>query len=230
MKELTRRNRQSLEGRKKEGRKESQCVRDGKRRREKKEGKEVVGTHNNRWSKCCVEAKRQTDRSIGRSRQVHTLAAVGCLTDQYPPTTRNSRTGTQRRSDRLLLHTLLVGPSRRGRAAFSAPGRAAGFGSAKRECCRGWGGGQARATDWTEVGKQLPCERGVIRTLLRLLIFCCLFTLSFSRPKSSRLLAIPTLRTSFSSSSITILQLITSNTFFLVLDQVFSLFLIKKMI
>jgi hypothetical protein len=36
------------------------------------------------------------------------------------------------------------------------------------------------------------------------------------------------LRTSFSSSSLTILQLITSNTFFLVLDQVFSLFLFKK--
>lgn len=144
MKELTRRNRQSLEGRKKEGRKEGIPVRARREeKKRKKEGKEVVGTHNNRWSECCVEAKRQTDRSIdrsvGRSRQVHTLAAVGCLTDQYPPTTRNSRTGTQRLSDRLLLHTLLVGPSRRGRAAFSAPGWAAGFGSAKRECCRGWG-------------------------------------------------------------------------------------------
>jgi hypothetical protein len=36
-------------------------------KKRKKEGKEVVGTHNNRWSECCVEAKRQTDRSIDRS-------------------------------------------------------------------------------------------------------------------------------------------------------------------
>lgn len=204
-------------------------MRDGKRRREKgKERKSWEHTAIDGVSAALKRRDRPIDRSVGRSRQVHTLAAVGCLTDQYPPTTRNSRTGTQRLSDRLPLHTLLVGPSRRGRAAFSAPGRVAGFGSAKRECCRGWGAGQARATDWTEVGKLLPCERGVIRTLLRLHSFCCLFTLSFSRPKSSRLLAIPTLRTSFSSSSITILQLITSNIFFLVLDHVFSLFLFKK--
>ncbi len=67
--------------------------------------------------------------------------------------------------------------SRHGRATFSAPGRAARFGSTIRECCWGWGAGQARTTDWTEVGKLLPCERNVIRTLLRLLSFCCLFTL-----------------------------------------------------
>jgi hypothetical protein len=48
--------------------------------------------------------------------------------------------------------------SRRGRAAFSAPGRAARFGLAIRECCRGWGAGQARATDWTEVGKLSPAQ------------------------------------------------------------------------
>jgi hypothetical protein len=90
----------------------------------------------------------------------------------------------------------------------------------------GGGFGQARATDWTEVGKLLPCERGVIRTLLRLLSFCCLFTLSFSRLKSSRLLAIPTF-TYF------VLLLLTHHIttyyfqhFFLVLDQVFSLLFI----
>jgi hypothetical protein len=50
--------------------------------------------------------------------------------------------------------------SRRGRAAFSVPEQATRFGSAIRECCRGWGARQARATDWTEVEKLLPCERG----------------------------------------------------------------------
>jgi hypothetical protein len=131
-------------------------VRDGKRRGEKrKERKSWQHTTIGGVSAALKRRDRAIDRSVGRSRQVHTLAAVGCLTDQYPPTTRNSRTGTQRLSDRLLLHTLLVGPSRRGRAAFSAPGRATGFGSAKRECCRGWGAGQARATDWTEVENYL---------------------------------------------------------------------------
>jgi hypothetical protein len=37
--------------------------------------------------------------------------------------------------------------SRRGRIAFLTPGRAARFGSVTRECCRGWGVGQARATN-----------------------------------------------------------------------------------
>jgi hypothetical protein len=53
VKELTRRNRQSLEGRKKEGRKEGIPVRARREvKKRKKEGKEVVGTHNNRWSEC----------------------------------------------------------------------------------------------------------------------------------------------------------------------------------
>jgi hypothetical protein len=78
-------NRQSLEGRKKEGRKESRCVRDGKRRREKREGKEVVGTHNNRWSECCVEATRQTDRSIGRSITASSYVSGRGLSDRPIP-------------------------------------------------------------------------------------------------------------------------------------------------
>jgi hypothetical protein len=171
-------------GRRKEGRNPGACETGREEEKKGKERKSWEHTTIGGVSAALKRRDRPIDRSVGRSRQVHTLAAVGCLTDQYPPTTRNSRTGTQRLSDRLLLHTLLVGPSRPGRAAFSAAGRAEVFGSAKRECCRGWGAGQARATDWTEVG--------VIRTLLRLLSFCCLFTLSFSRPKSSRLLAIPT--------------------------------------
>jgi hypothetical protein len=85
VKELTGRNRQSLEGRNKEGRKESRCVRDGKRRREKREGKEVVGTHNNRWSECCVEATRQTDRSIGRSITASSYVSGRGLSDRPIP-------------------------------------------------------------------------------------------------------------------------------------------------
>jgi hypothetical protein len=125
-------------------------------KRRKKEGKEVVATHNNRWSECCVEATRQSDRSIGRSITASSYVSGRGLSDRPIPPDNSEFADGNPATKWPSPTTYLIGgtkPSRPRRVLGARAGSR--FWITKRDCCRGWGAGQARATDWTEVENYL---------------------------------------------------------------------------